>query len=220
MTYSTLTRCLSIVTVFLISCSVLHADITVSISFSDTEVQSALEIAEGTSTVNGFLFFESSDGTRGSDAGAEFDAFSYAIEATNSGVASLAFAKPITTGNLNAVMRTQDWSIADQSLDIGLNQLAGNVNAPQDSGLSLPFGVAALSFTLDTSDLASGDVVQFNPNLANFASISSGADDFGGNGNYVFNNGSISVSAIPEPASILVLMGCAIPLMLTRKRAL
>ena len=201
------------------SCCV--ADIIVSMSFADSTVVSASSIVEGTSSIDVFLHFDAIDGPRGNDAGAVFDGFTYVIEATNSGDAVPGFDKPITLANLNPLLQSQLWNVADASEQGAPNQLAGNVNAPAGSGLTSGFGGFILRATIDTSELEAGDVVSFNPNFGELASVSNGADNFGGNSNLVFNESFLTiVSAVPEPSglTLVVLLGLVGTSCLSRRR--
>lgn len=200
-----------------IPCHLSHAEIVFFMSFSNSSPVTEASIEEGTESVDAFLFVDAT----GDDAGEAFDAFTYAIQATNSGSAVPAFEKPIDISNLNSLMRESgnEWGIVDQSSDSGVlaNQVAGNVSAPAGSGLTVPFGIAAMRITLQTSNLVAGDIVDFDANFG--SSISNGADDLGGNGNFDFRNGSLSiVSAVPEPAGAVILSAMALGFFTRRRR--
>ena len=202
----------------LFACNRTHADIVISISFDQNSVVSNASIAPGSATTEVYLHFDAVDGTRGNDAGAEFDGFTYVVEAANSGADVPAFFKPITSANLNPLMQTQNWNVVDNSGGGGPNQLAGNVNAPGGSGSRVPFGGFMLAMTLDTSQLDVGDVVSFDPNLFDLASVSDGGNDFGGNGSYLFNTGELSVTAVPEPSSMVILATIGFGIVARRRR--
>jgi len=197
-----------------------QADIVISISFDQDLIVDVFDIQEGAGSVAAYLHFDAIDGTRGTDFGAVFDGFTYVIEAANSGADVPFFDKPITTANLNPLMQTQGWSLVDDSGAGAANQLAGNVNAPGGSGLKAPFAGMVLSMQLNTSALDAGDAVVFDPNLFQLASVSDGVNDFGGNTNYVFNSAILNVTAIPEPATMaLLLVFGASALCLRRRRS-
>jgi hypothetical protein len=207
---TSLARLLTTVALFFTLSSVLHADITVSVSFSDTTPVASSMIAEGTNSVDLFLFFE---GT-GSDAGSSFDGFTYAIEATNTGGATApTFSKPIGTSNLQSTLFTDGWGVVDQSNTLAGNQIGGNVNAPAGSGLSAGLDVAPLSFTLDTSGLVSGDTIEFDANFVDFAAVSFQGSEF----ELDFRTSSLTVTAVPEPSGIVILPALAC-LLLRRNR--
>lgn len=184
-----------------------EADIVISMSFAEESVVSNNAIAVGVNFVDVYLHFDANDGPRGNDAGSFFDGFTYVVEASNTGVAVAAFDKPISQSNLNPLMQTQNWAIADDSGAGAPNQLAGNVNAPGGSGLKSPFDGFVMKYSLDTSQLVVGDLVTFDPNLFGAASVSDGANNFGGSSNYVINVAQLSVtSAVPEPSGLVPAM--------------
>ncbi len=153
-------------------------------------------ILEGTPSIDFTLSFSGTD----LDATALFDAFTYAVEATNSRAgADPVFTKPIEVANLNAQLAS--WQLVDQSQFGAANQVAGNANAPVGVSVSLPSDV--LMFTLDTSGLVAGDVVTINTNLFDVAAVSFEGSPFALDP----QQGSFSVvaTAIPEPASFAAL---------------
>ena len=187
-----------------------EADIVISMSFAGSSIVNNSSIFEGTEEIDVLLHFDAIDGPMGNDAGAVFDGFTYVIEATNSGTATAEFFKPITSANLNPLLRSQNWNVADASGMGAPNQLAGNANAPGGSGLNSAFGGFILRVSLDTSELVAGDVITFDPNLNDLVSVSDGGNDFGGSSNYVINQAFLTVSsAVPEPSglTLVVLMG-------------
>ncbi len=199
----------SLLLALLVLPSVSRADLIVSVEPSTSS------IFEGTQTVDLQILFTA-------DAGETdlFDTVTYVAQALNSRAgADPVFGKPVTISDFATVF--SDWELTDQSGALPDNIVGGNLVAQSTSatgqvrfGGDANFSGVLMNMTLDTSGLLAGDTITVSsgPGFGFATSVGGGVDNV-----VSFSPASISVNAVPEPSSLMVLglIGCGV---LTRRK--